>query len=92
MGMRRLPCRWHEKQIVVLDSVMISEPYGLAEVKGNDKKAVERVKHVVWLSTHRGNARVLISKLRQLEGERRKLGTAKRMGTPVSTGGDRKGG
>jgi len=42
-----MPCRWHEKQIVVLDSVMISEPYSLAEVKGNDRKAVDRVKQVV---------------------------------------------
>jgi len=70
---RTMPCRWHEKQIVVLDSVMISEPYGLAEVKGNDRKAVDRVKQV-------------------LDGERRKLETAKRTGTPVPAGGERKGG
>jgi hypothetical protein len=44
-----MPCRWHEKQIVVLDSVIISEPYGSTDVKGNDQNAVKRVKKVVSL-------------------------------------------
>lgn len=44
---RTMPCRWHEKQIVVLDSVIISEPYGSAEVKGSDQNAVKRVKKVL---------------------------------------------
>jgi len=44
---RTMPCRWHEKQIVVLDSVLISEPYALADVKGNDQNAVKRVKTVL---------------------------------------------
>lgn len=43
----RMPCRWHEKQIVVLDSVMISEPYGQNDVKSNDQNALKRVKKVV---------------------------------------------
>jgi len=42
-----MSCRWHEKQIVVLDSVMISEPYTLGDVKGNDQHAVNRVKKVL---------------------------------------------
>lgn len=45
----RMPCRWHEKTIVVLDSVMIAEPYALTDVKGNDQNAVKRVKKVVRL-------------------------------------------
>jgi hypothetical protein len=44
---RTMPCRWHEKQIVVLDSVIISEPYGSTDVKGNDQNAVKRVKKVL---------------------------------------------
>lgn len=40
-------CRWADKQIVVLDSVIINEPYGLNNVKGNDQNAVQRVKKVV---------------------------------------------
>lgn len=43
----RMSCRWHDKQIVVLDSVVITEPYALADVKGNDLNAVKRVKKVV---------------------------------------------
>lgn len=43
----RMQCRWHDKQIVVLDSVVITEPYTLADVKGNDLNAVKRVKKVV---------------------------------------------
>jgi hypothetical protein len=42
-----MPCRWHDKQIVVLETVIIAEPYGNADVKGNDQKAVKRVKQVV---------------------------------------------
>ncbi|KAI5777635.1 anticodon-binding domain-containing protein [Geopyxis carbonaria] len=44
---RTMPCRWHEKQIVVLDSVMITEPYGQADVKSNDQNAAKRVKKVL---------------------------------------------
>ncbi|CCX10924.1 anticodon-binding domain-containing protein [Pyronema domesticum] len=44
---RTMPCRWHEKTIVVLDSVMIAEPYALTDVKGNDQNAVKRVKKVL---------------------------------------------
>jgi len=49
MEICRMSCRWHEKQIVVLDSVMISEPYTLGDVRGNDQHAVNRVKKVVSL-------------------------------------------
>ena len=42
-----MPCRWADKVIVVLESVLISEPYGLNNVKGNDQNAVTRVKLVV---------------------------------------------
>ena len=42
-----MQCRWHDKQIVVLDSVVITDPYTLADVKGSDPNAVKRVKKVV---------------------------------------------
>ncbi|KAA8902914.1 anticodon-binding domain-containing protein, partial [Sphaerosporella brunnea] len=44
---RTMPCRWAEKQIVVLETVIIAEPYGISDVKGNDQKAVKRVKQVL---------------------------------------------
>ncbi|TGZ76296.1 hypothetical protein EX30DRAFT_399364 [Ascodesmis nigricans] len=69
---RTMPCRWAGKDIVVLESVVISDPYGADNVKGNEANAVKRVKTV-------------------LEGERRKLQSAKRA-TPVPVSGERKGG
>jgi hypothetical protein len=42
-----MPCRWHEKQIVVLENVIIDEPYTLDRVRSSDKNALNRVKKVV---------------------------------------------
>ena len=44
---RTMPCRWADKSIVVLETVMIGEPYGVDSVRGNDQNAVKRVKKVV---------------------------------------------
>lgn len=44
-----MPCRWHEKQIVVLENVIIDEPYTPERVKSQDKNALNRVKKVVCL-------------------------------------------
>ncbi|RPB10385.1 hypothetical protein P167DRAFT_252154 [Morchella conica CCBAS932] len=68
---RLMPCRWHEKQIIVSENVIIDEPYTLDRVKSSDKNALNRVKKV-------------------LDGERKKIETARRSATPVS--GERKGG
>lgn len=43
----RMPCRWHEKQIIVSENVIIDEPYTLDRVKSSDKNALSRVKKVV---------------------------------------------
>lgn len=43
----RMPCRWHEKQIVVLENVLIDEPYTPDRVRSQDKNALSRVKKVV---------------------------------------------
>jgi hypothetical protein len=62
-----MPCRWHDKQIVVLETVIIAEPYGNADVKGNDQKAVKRVKQVVctpFLLPPRGFANSCSSRVR----------------------------
>lgn len=45
----RMPCRWHEKSIVVLDHVIITEPYSIDNCKSNDQKALSRVRKVVCL-------------------------------------------
>lgn len=42
-----MPCRWHEKQIVVLEVVIIDEPYTPERVRSQDKPALNRVKKVV---------------------------------------------
>ncbi|KAK4701706.1 protein LSM12, partial [Phenoliferia sp. Uapishka_3] len=42
---KTLPVRWHERQIVVMDEVLISAPYGVADVKGG-KGAGERIERV----------------------------------------------
>jgi len=68
---RTMPCRWHEKNIIVLDQVIITEPYSLENCRSKDQNAMNRVKKV-------------------LEGERRKLESARRVVTPVT--GERKGG
>lgn len=49
-----MPCRWHGKDIVVLDSVIISEPYAVENVKGNEPNAAKRVKTVVCGCAFRG--------------------------------------
>lgn len=46
----RMPCRWHEKQIVVLENVIIDDPYTVERVRSQDKNALKRVKQVVCLS------------------------------------------
>lgn len=45
-----MPCRWHEKQIVVLENVVIDDPYTVERVRSQDKNALKRVKHVVRIS------------------------------------------
>lgn len=54
-----MPCRWHGKDIVVLDSVIISEPYAVENVKGNEPNAAKRVKTVVCGRTFRWSGAVL---------------------------------
>lgn len=46
---RTLPVRWHGTSIVVMDEVMIAEPYGVDNVKGGKDASqyIERVKKVV---------------------------------------------
>lgn len=47
----RMPCSWHGKSIIVLDSVIIQEPYGVENVRPiegtSGDRAIERVKRVV---------------------------------------------
>jgi hypothetical protein len=45
----RLPVRWQNKSIVVLDSVLIEPPYGVEDCKAPAKhaKQLERVKELV---------------------------------------------
>lgn len=43
----RMPCRWSNKQIVVLDQVVIDEPYRAADCRSNDENALKRVRQVV---------------------------------------------
>lgn len=42
-----MSCRWHEKQIVVLENVVIDDPYTVERVRSQDKNALKRVKQVV---------------------------------------------
>lgn len=46
-----MSCRWHEKQIVVLENVVIDDPYTVERVRSQDKNALKRVKQVVCLPT-----------------------------------------
>lgn len=58
--MRRLPCRWDAKRIVVLDEVHIEEPYTTEACKGANAMAVDRVRKVVRsISTPTPFARLL---------------------------------
>lgn len=45
----RLPVRWHNKSIFVLDSVLIEPPYGVEDCKAPAKNAkqLERVRELV---------------------------------------------
>lgn len=42
-----MPCRWHEKQIVVLENVIIDDPYTVERARSQDMNALKRVKQVV---------------------------------------------
>ncbi|KAL7266075.1 hypothetical protein RUND412_011393 [Rhizina undulata] len=44
---RTMPCRWHDKQIIVLDHVVIAEPYTLDSCRSKDLHALNRVKKVL---------------------------------------------
>jgi protein LSM12 len=45
---RTLPCRWQDRNIVVMDEVVIAAPYKqCAGVDGVDPRAVERVQKVL---------------------------------------------
>lgn len=45
---RTLPCRWRDRDIVVMDEVVIAAPYAsCAGVAGGDPRAVERVQKVL---------------------------------------------
>lgn len=46
---KTLPVRWHGTEIVVMDEVLISEPYRTSDVKGGkgSQERIERVKKVV---------------------------------------------
>lgn len=82
-----MPCRWHEKQIVVLENVVIDDPYTVERVRSQDKNALKRVKQVVRTPPLFYKPLLMHT---QLEGERRKLETARRSATPVSV--EKKGG
>ncbi|KAJ1675172.1 hypothetical protein EV182_001786 [Spiromyces aspiralis] len=46
---KTLPCRWHEKQIIVLDEVLIDPPYSPSDCKANPSSAnlLQRVRKVL---------------------------------------------
>ena len=50
--MRSLPCRWKEKSILVLEEVLIQEPYKPETCSGGDATLLSRVQKVVrsWLA------------------------------------------
>lgn len=88
-----MSCRWHEKQIVVLENVVIDDPYTVERVRSQDKNALKRVKQVVCTpppSFSLASCLSYLLTLLQLEGERRRLETARRSATPVSA--EKKGG
>lgn len=87
---RTLPVRWAGKNIIVMDEVMIAEPYGVGDVKGGKGAGgyVERVKKVVSSSLPAdcgGSAsdRLILgcASPSQLEGERQRR-AAKQIGFP----------
>lgn len=85
-----MSCRWHEKQIVVLENVVIDDPYTVERVRSQDKNALKRVKQVVCTPLSLASCLSCLLTLLQLEGERRRLETARRSATPVSA--EKKGG
>eukprot|EP01117_Protostelium_nocturnum_P005609 TRINITY_DN2022_c2_g1_i4.p1 TRINITY_DN2022_c2_g1~~TRINITY_DN2022_c2_g1_i4.p1 ORF type:complete len:179 (-),score=26.09 TRINITY_DN2022_c2_g1_i4:273-809(-) len=44
---KTLPCRWHTDTIVVLDEVLIKNPYGVENCQGSNSYMLERVKKVL---------------------------------------------
>lgn len=81
-----MPCHWHEKQIVVLENVLIDDPYTVDRVRSQDKNALKRVKQVVCTPPLPPPLSLTNT---QLEGERRKLETAR---VAVAAAGEKKGG
>ena len=69
---KTLPVRWAGASIVVMDEVMISAPYGTADVRGTKSAGgqVERVRKVVSWRFAAVLARVLMNLCVQLEGVR----------------------
>jgi hypothetical protein len=55
----RLPVRWNDKSIVVLDNVIIEPPYGVEDCKAPTKhgKQLERVKDLVRREKEKGGNR-----------------------------------
>jgi hypothetical protein len=44
---KTMECRWHEQNIIVLDSVVITAPYRSKDCKGNEDRVLNRVRKVV---------------------------------------------
>lgn len=47
MSWYRMKCRWHDKQIIVLNEVIIDEPYTVDRVRSKNQNALIHVKKVV---------------------------------------------
>jgi hypothetical protein len=60
MRWRRMKCRWHGKQIIVYNDVVIDEPYTVERVKSKDQNALVHVKKVVCLRLLRSYLEVYV--------------------------------